>query len=293
MFVVPSSLNCTPATLTLSDAVADTVTAVPDTVAPPAGADIVTVGGVVSVLLLTVTVTVPLVVVLPAASRAVADSVWLPLAAVVEFHTIEYGLVVSSAPMFVVPSSLNCTPATPTLSDAVADTVTVVPDTVAPPAGADIVTAGGVVSLLLTVIATAALVVVLPAASRAIADSVWLPLAAVVEFHMIEYGLVVSSAPMFVVPSSLNCTPATPTSSDAVADTVTVVPDTVAPPAGADIVTIGGVVSLLLTVIATAALVVVLPAASRAIADSVWLPLAAVVEFHTIEYGLLVSSAPM
>ena len=56
--------------------------------------------------------------------------------------------------MFVVPSSLNCTPAPPTLSDAVADTVTVVPDTVAPPAGTDIVTAGGVVSLLLTVTVT-------------------------------------------------------------------------------------------------------------------------------------------
>src|SRR5439155_12997851 len=124
-------------------------------------------------------------VVLPTASRATADSVWLPLVTVVEFQTIAYGLVVSSAPTLVVPSSLNCTPATLTLSDAVADTVTLAPDTVAPPAGADIVTVGGVVSALVTVTVTAALVFVLPAASRATADSVWLPLVTVVEFHTI------------------------------------------------------------------------------------------------------------
>src|SRR6185295_8733007 len=154
---------------------------------------------------------------------------------------------------------------------AVADTVTLGPDTVVPPAGADIVTVGAVVSALLTVTVTPALVVMLPAASRATADSVWLPFATVVEFHAMAYGLVVSSAPMFVVPSSLNCTPATPTLSDAVADTVTLAPDTVVPPAGADIVTVGAVVSVLLTVTVTAALVVTLPAASRATADSVWL----------------------
>ena len=42
-------------------------------------------------------------------------------------------------------SRRNCTPATPTLSDAEADTA-VVPETVAPSAGADIATVGGVVS---------------------------------------------------------------------------------------------------------------------------------------------------
>ena len=46
--VVPSSLNCTPATPTLSEAVAETVTAVPETVAPLAGVVRETVGGVVS-----------------------------------------------------------------------------------------------------------------------------------------------------------------------------------------------------------------------------------------------------
>ena len=45
-------------------------------------------------------------------------------------HEIEYGKVVSSAPKFA-QSNLNCTPTTPTLSDAVAETV-IVPLTVAP-----------------------------------------------------------------------------------------------------------------------------------------------------------------
>ena len=42
--------------------------------------------------------------------------------------------LVSSVPKFT-PSTLNCTPTTPTLSDAFALTLTL-PDTVAPPAGA-------------------------------------------------------------------------------------------------------------------------------------------------------------
>jgi hypothetical protein len=53
---------------------------------------------------------------------------------------------VTSAPRFA-PSSLNCTPTTPTLSAALAETV-VVPATVAPAAGAVIETVGGVLSLV-------------------------------------------------------------------------------------------------------------------------------------------------
>ena len=60
------------------------------------------------------------------------------------FQVVEYGEVVSSVPRFV-PSSLNWTPATPMLSDAVADTV-MVPETVVPAVGADSETEGGVVS---------------------------------------------------------------------------------------------------------------------------------------------------
>ena len=51
----------------------------------------------------------------------------------------------SSAPRLA-PFRLNCTPATPTLSDALAVTV-VVPATVAPDAGAVIETTGGAMSL--------------------------------------------------------------------------------------------------------------------------------------------------
>src|SRR5436309_14111278 len=92
----------------------------------------------------TVTVTTAEVVTLPAASRATAVSAWLPLAAPVVFHETAYGALVSSAPRLL-PSSLNCTPTTPTSSLALAVTVTVF-DTVAPPAGAVILTVGGVLS---------------------------------------------------------------------------------------------------------------------------------------------------
>src|SRR2546426_11368392 len=70
-------------------------------------------------------------------------------------------------PTRLAPSSLNCTPAMPTLSAALADTV-IVPETVAPEIGAVTETVGGVMSLLATVTWTPA-VAVLPAASRATA----------------------------------------------------------------------------------------------------------------------------
>src|SRR5207249_2510659 len=138
-------------------------------------------GGVVSFD--TVTVTPAEVVTLPAASRAAAVSVWLPLPTLVVFHDTEYGAAVTSAPRLA-PSSLNCTPATPTLSLALAMTE-MVPETVAPPAGDVIDTEGGVVSFD-TVTVTPAEVVTLPAASRATAVSVWEPLLAVVVFQDTE-----------------------------------------------------------------------------------------------------------
>src|SRR2546422_274190 len=93
----------------------------------------------------TVTLTTSEVVWLPAASRARAASVWVPLDAIEAFHATEYGAAVSSAPSGA-PSRRNWTPLTPTLSDAVAETVTEGPDTVEPFAGAVIEMAGGVVS---------------------------------------------------------------------------------------------------------------------------------------------------
>jgi hypothetical protein len=60
------------------------------------------------------------------------------------FHATLYGAVVSGEPI-TLPSTRNVTEATPTLSDAFADTVTV-PDTVAPLAGEVMFAVGGVVS---------------------------------------------------------------------------------------------------------------------------------------------------
>src|SRR5204862_27971 len=150
-----------------------------------------------------VTVTGEEVVRLPAASRAVAVSVCEPLPTVVVFQETEYGDDVSSAPRLA-PSTRNCTPATPTLSEAEALTVTD-PETVAPDAGAVMLTAGGVVSAFDTVTVTGEEVVRLPAASRAVAVRVCEPLPTVVVFQETELGDDVSSAPR-LAPSTRNCT---------------------------------------------------------------------------------------
>ncbi len=112
------------------------------TVAPSVGALSDTVGAVVS--LATMTLTVVAVLVLPAASRATAVSAWAALVAVRVSHATEYGALVSSAPRLA-PSSLNCTPLTAVSSEALAVTLTV-PPTVAPSAGAVTDTVGLVVS---------------------------------------------------------------------------------------------------------------------------------------------------
>src|SRR5262245_38591989 len=162
----------TPATPTLSAAEAARVT-VPDTVAPLAGEVIDTVGGVVSGggALFTVTLTAAEVRVLPAASGAMAVSVCVPLALPAVLHETEYGALVSSAPRFL-PSTRKRTPATPTLSEALAVTV-MVPETVAPFPGDVIDTLGGVVSgggALFTVTVTGLEVNVTPSTLRATAD---------------------------------------------------------------------------------------------------------------------------
>src|SRR5207248_1205480 len=75
---------------------------------------------------------------------------------------------------------------------------------------------GGGGATLFTDTPMAALVVRLPAASRATAVRLCVPFTAVVVFHEIEYGALIDSAPRFA-PSSLNCTPTTPTLSAAFA----------------------------------------------------------------------------
>src|SRR5712692_5677262 len=95
---------------------------------------------------------------------------------------------------------------------------------------------------LATVTVTGAEVVTLPAASRATAVRVYEPFATAVVYAGTAYGAVVSSAPMSM-PSYLNCTPTTPTSSEALA-VIGTVPQSVAPDGGETMATVGGVVSL-------------------------------------------------
>src|SRR5207247_1825176 len=223
-----------------SEAFALTVTVV-DIVWPFAGEVMLTVGGVVSGVgaLATVTVTGAEVVRLPAASRATAVIVCWPLLVVVGSKGIEYGAVVSSAPPLT-PSSWNCTPTTPTLSEAFALTGSVV-DTVELLSGevmlyvARVVAGGGAyhpAPLSFPTRRSSDL------ASRATAVIVCWPLLVVVGSKRIEYGAVVSSAPP-LTPSSRNCTPTTPTLSEAFALTVTVV-DIVWPFAGELMLTVRG-----------------------------------------------------
>src|SRR5262245_36863104 len=93
--------------------------------------------------------------------------------------------------------------------------------------------------VLSTVTFTAVEVARFPALSRATARRVWAPSATAVLFQETPYALVVSSAPMFVLVSSLNWTPATASSSEAVAVRLREAPETVAPLVGAVMETVG------------------------------------------------------
>ncbi|PYO01106.1 MAG: hypothetical protein DMD91_08905 [Candidatus Rokuibacteriota bacterium] len=102
----------------------------------------------------TTTVTPAEVAVLPAASVATAVSVYEPAAAEEVSQETVYGAAATGAPRFA-PSSLNWTLVTPTLSVAVADTLTG-PVTFAPAVGAVIETLGGAVSKSTTALTTLA-----------------------------------------------------------------------------------------------------------------------------------------
>src|SRR5919198_246062 len=80
----------------------------------------------------------------PAVSRARAERVCNPLDVVLVSHRMEYGAV-RSTPMLT-PSSRKSTSATPTLSPAWAETVTELPATVEPDAGAVMDALGAVTS---------------------------------------------------------------------------------------------------------------------------------------------------
>src|ERR1700730_15144435 len=91
--------------------------------------------------LATVTLTAADVPRLPAASRATAVTTCEPFAALSVFPGAEYGAEVASAPVLT-PSTWNCTPTTPTLSEASAVMV-IVPETVALAAGGGTENDGG------------------------------------------------------------------------------------------------------------------------------------------------------
>src|SRR5437016_7845066 len=98
-----------------------------------------------AITLVTVTETTAEVARFPAASRATANRLCGPRGAAVLFQARTNGAAAMSGPRFV-PSSLNCTPATPVLSEAVAETNTFEPDTVALLAGVTSHTVGGMMS---------------------------------------------------------------------------------------------------------------------------------------------------
>ena len=113
----------------------------------------------------TVTVTGAEGVVLFDVSRATAVSVCVPFATEFVVHETVYGELVIS-PSMLLPSTLNWTPATATLSDADAVTVIVL-ETVVPPVGDVNDTVGGIVSAVTVAVAWFGLGLMLPAASSA------------------------------------------------------------------------------------------------------------------------------
>src|SRR5439155_9632550 len=175
-----------------------------------------------------------------------------------------YGAAVTSAPRFA-PSSLNCTPTTPTLSVALAETVTV-PETEAPATGAVMETAGGVASF--TTVNTLVLVAVPPGVVP-LSGPVVAPVGTVSRIVVAEATVTAAAH------TPLNVTAVAPVKFVPVI--VTMVPS--GPLVGVRLVIVGGIT----TVTLTADEVVWLPAASRATAVKLCEPLLAGVVFHEIE----------
>src|SRR5216684_7928274 len=152
-------------------------------------------------VLATVTVTAADVAVTPSASIAVAVMMWLAFETAVVFHVALNGAAVIVARC--ASSILNSTPETVVPLGAVALALidTELPDTVEPPVGAVIDTAGG----LATVRLTAKDSLLPPSASVAIAVSECGPLVAIVESHEAAYGPGEPTVARWL-PSSLNST---------------------------------------------------------------------------------------
>src|SRR5712691_3218386 len=228
----PSNRNRTPTTPMSSSATARS-DIVPATVASGARFS-VTVGGALSFATVT---RMPVAVSWPAASRAIADTVWVPLETLAVFHTSSYGAAPTSGPIGA-PSIVNRTPVTPMSSVAAASTATV-PARIAPGTGVVNATVGGSASLATVTLMT--LELSLPAASWATAVNTWLPLETVLVVQDCWNGSAAISAANGL-PSSRNLTPVTARLSNAEAETSTL-PNTEPPFDGAVSVTVGGVAS--------------------------------------------------
>src|SRR6266404_4786300 len=274
--VLPLSNSVTVVPMSATSTVPDIVWAAWLTEPPAVVMD--TVGLVVSA----VAVTAAVVVLLPAASVALAVKLWLPSGSgpVVK---LQLPPLIVAAPRSVAPSN-TCTDdrlASPTVPDSASVLSLVTPPleivVVAPvsvPIVLLIVSLGLVVS---SVKLSAAVVVTLPAASVALAVKLWLPSGSGPVVKLQLPPLIVA-APRSVAPSN-TCTDdrlASPTVPDSASVLSLVTPPleivVVAPvsvPIVLLIVSLGLVVS---TVAVTAAVVVVLPAASVALAVKLWLP---------------------
>ena len=179
-----------------------------------------------------------------------------------------------------VPVARNSTFVTPTLSAAVAASAAAVPPMIAP-------FAAGVVTLVVgavrsTVIVIGALVVELPAASKATLCNVYVPVATASEFHAaIHPNAVLTPVPINAFdkdpPVARNSTRVTATLSPAIASRMTAFPRTDAPLAGITSAFVGAVLSIL---IVTPTLRPTFPAASRATLWSVYVPSGTAVVFR-------------
>jgi len=132
-------------------------------------------------------------------------------------------------------------------------------------------------------------VAVCAAALLATAVSEWVPLESVAVFSEKLKGALVTAAPE-LLPSTLNCT--LMVFADTLVATL-MAPETVAPEAGDVMDTVGGAVTVFLTVIDTAALVAVCAAALLATAVSEWVPSESVAVFSERLKGALVTAAPV
>lgn len=188
--------------------------------------------------------------VLPAASRTVAVTVWLPLDKPVVVHGIETGprAEVVWLPT-IAPSTLSVKALDDPLLPSTHITTQALPPTVAPPVGwvtatrsvpldagggADAGAAGATVPLVLLTVTVRLALPVRPPASRTLAVSTRLPLATLAVFHGIDTGPVDEVVDVATVcPPTLSVYTFDPTAAPLTHTTAQLVPLTVAPLPGA------------------------------------------------------------